>query len=729
MTRTQYAGLDYATAQDDLLARLQAQFAEDFNDFAVSSLAVVLIDLQSYGLDGLAFYLDKRAGEAYLATARTRGAVARLTRQLGYKMRSAASASVDLQVSIPDTWAFTVPIPKGFLFEGPNDLTFEVAREVTFQAGETGGLATKVVPVFEGQAQSETFVSDGTANQAFALRRARDGKYVIAGTVTVAVNGTTWSESEMLTFEASNQFEVGYNDEPPMLRFGDGIAGNIPPSGATITATYRASSGAAGRVVKETITEPVTPLVVSFTTIPMTVSMPTGSSGGDDPESLDQARQGAPLTWKSRQVAVTRSDYEGLAASYADPLAGRVAVAQAFATRSADADLFLQEQVREIRAAAIAPVSPTAAAIADARVRLDDAVGDLVSMVTQTSGLLTSLSTVQTEVGAIQTVARQVETSAANLATTAGSVTAAAAAAKAALLGFTIVSPSTPEQIRQTTLDTFNGRLDTITASAALLAAAGGTMGGQAASQLTSLSAVRDGLADIGHTVTPGTRLYALDQLRQAIAASLGVSVPASGVFLDLVAIEDAVVDAGNGIYAAIYAATEEIIGHLDQILAADCQANLVTVPILSRDASGFYTAPSTSLIQSLQAHLDARKEVTQVVKVVSGASYLVPAVLAIRVGVVSGGSLSLVQTAIAAAVDGILRGRKPRVSLYLSDFDGLKTIGGVAFVNVQIQGYLSGTTLLYDKLDGSGNLILGESELATKGSVTVTPEYAPAVS
>jgi hypothetical protein len=315
------AALDFATASDELLLRLQAQFVEDFNDFAVSSLAIILLDLEAYGLDGLGYYLDRRALECYFATATTRQAVTRLCRQLGYKMRGGVAASTDVTVTVPDLYAFAVPIPKGFLIRGPNGLVYEVARAVTFLAGETGGAVAKNLPCFEGQSYAESFVGDGTANLTCALRRAGT-KFVVPGTVVVTVNGVVWAEEEFLTFGPTNQYEVGYTEDPPRVRFGDGAIGAIPPTSASIQVS--ACSGAAGRVAKETLTEPVTPLVVNFTTIALTLSNPAASTAGDDPESVEEARENAPRAWKARGVAVTQGDYEGLARSFADPLAGRI---------------------------------------------------------------------------------------------------------------------------------------------------------------------------------------------------------------------------------------------------------------------------------------------------------------------------------------------------------------------------------------------------------------------
>lgn len=720
-----FSGADFDSINDALLARLQAQFAADFNDASVSSLMVVLLDLEAYGLDGLSFFMDRRATEAWLSTARTRTAVARITRQLGYKMRSAVAASVDVSCTIPDTFAFSIPIPKGYLLQGPNDLVFEVARDVTFLAGETGGIATKILPCFEGQTFSESFVSDGSANQTFELRRAGT-KYVVRGTAVLSVDGTTWSESEMLSKGDTPQYEVGYNDEPPTLRFGDGIAGAAPATGAAITITYLATSGAAGRVAKDSITAPVTPLVVAFQTITLTLNNPAGSTAGDDPEALEEAKDKAPQTWKARQVAVTQPDYEALGSSFADPLAGRVAVAQAFCVRSADNDLTLQSALDLIRSTTQLPVAPVGSAVSQIRTALDTIRTELANLDTLLTGLGATNTGLDANLSTLITTARQIEAAASGLGATSSSIAGASAAAKAMLGTFAL---ALVDQIRQTTLDSLNSQMDTITAGAAVVTTAAGQVGSGVSSELSTLGTARTALRGAGlDTVTAGTSLYAAEQARSTIETQVGVLTPTpTGIYANVEVVDTWIVDGATNMYNGIDAACVAVFDHVDQILAADCKSNLVQVPILARDAGGFYAAPSSSLIQALQSYLDGRKEVTQVVEVVSGEESLVPAVISIRLGVKTGFSLSLLQTAALAAVDGILRGRKFGQSLYIApDFDRIGQIEGAAFVNVRLLGYYDtdGVTVLADLLDASGNLIVPRSRVVTKGLVTVSTEY-----
>jgi hypothetical protein len=198
----------------------------------------------------------------------------------------------------------------------------------------------------------------------------------------------------------------------------------------------------------------------------------------------------------------------------------------------------------------------------------------------------------------------------------------------------------------------------------------------------------------------------------------------------DLAGVADALdPDLANNAAATVSVAITNIDNHVDGILAADCQANLVTVPILVRDSAGFYTAPSNGLVDSLQTYLTERKEVTQTVRVVSGEDFLIFPVLVVRIGVSQGYSLEQTRTAAETAIDGVLIDRSFGVDLYVSDLvEAIKALEGVVFTNVTISGYkvFGSSTVLTDKLDTEGNLIIEDSEVITKNTgddISVTPE------
>jgi hypothetical protein len=714
LNRVSYIGFDFDSHVDELRARTQVRFASVFNDFTQTSLGVLLLDHTAYALDTLSWYLDRRVTDLYTYTARTRRSVALLTRQSGYKMSAAIASSVDLQVGLAQTYIFAVPIPKGFQFEGPDDLIFETAEAVSYAPADPA----KSIPAYEGETIVETFVSDGSANQVFELRRVPDDKSIANG-MELSVDGAPWVESEMLTFDATDQFEVGYNNDPPTLEFGDAIAGNIPVTGATIEATYVATRGKAGQVSSGTIVAPVNALVVGFQTIELEVTNPEGSKGGDDLETLEQAKNYAPRVWKSRKVAVTQEDYESLAGAYTDPLAGRVAVARAISARSAALDLELQNLLADINLTVAAPVPIVDAAIAAITTALDTVDTALAALETTFVDIASKSTDIDTNADGSITSLRSAKNKTQQVEIDATDTKTEADAGKGVV---DAIGPVGADRLSAATRDTLKGNFDTIKGFADSILTAAGDILTQATNAISSMGTIQDLAVDIGLTVaTSGSLLESAEADRTTIETEVGVvGPPATGIREDVEAIDDAVTD----VTSEVSDLTDDVYDHVDRFLAKDCSANLIVVPILTRDAGGFYAAPTVALMRSLKTYLDERKEVTQTVEVSSGEDYLVPAVVTVRVGVATGHSLNVVQTAVEAVTDGVLRERAFNQSLYVDEFyTAFESIAGIAFINVKIDGYLDGTTVRTDKLDAEGNLILGESEVITKGTVTVTPE------
>jgi hypothetical protein len=703
INRVAYSGYDFDTWLDEFRNRLQAQFGAIYNEFAVSSQGQVLFDHVAYALDTLSFYLDRRASDLYLISARTQESVARLTRQLGYKMSSAVASSVDLQVSLTQTYPFAVTIPVGFQFVNTEGFIFEVSESVVILSGDTGPVT---VPAYEGETVSENFVSEGTVNQEFRLDRVPSGKFVVAGRFEVLVDGSPWERQDFIEYGTNDVYEVNTERSPATLEFGDGIAGNVPAQGASIVATYVATSGKTGRVAENTITAARSNLVVNFTTIPLVVNNPESAVGGDDPETLAQARSQAGRVFKSRQVAVTQQDHETLAQSFAGPVAGRVAVAKAFVARGATSDLTFQEQETIINNAVDANATAVSGALADITTALD-------SMVTSLSTLATTLTSIATEVTAIDSnaaaaiaVARTSKNNAAGIAADAGTLAADLTAINAG---------------DDSTDALTDGTLALLLAQTTSLSSDGTTIQAALNGQISTLGLIQDDAADIGLTVSdPDSLLLTADTARQSIATEVGDSTVPSGIYADVVTIDDA----QSGLDTTVETALTAIENHIDRILSDECKTNLVSIPILARDAGGFYTAPSSQLINDLQSYLDERKEVTQVPEVVSGEQFLVRAVIRVRAGVTSGFSDSVLSTSIQAAIDGVLRGRAFGASLFLDElYNVLSTLDGLSFVNVTIEGEDVNGTTDASNLDDEGNLIVTEGKVITKGTTTVNTE------
>ena len=694
INRARFASKDFFTFIDDLISRIQLLFVTEFNDFVSSGTGVMLIDMVSWACETLSFYIDRQASESYLATARLRRSINRLVRQVGYKMMPATAASADLEVTLTQVYAFNVTIPIGFQFQGPNNLIFEATEAVTFPAGEGPTSAPRIVSVREGYTKIERFTSDGTKNQAFRLQPG-GGRYVAEGTVSCRVDGALWAESSFITFDATNQYEIDYNMVPPLVRFGDALAGNVPPNTVDIEVTYVSTGGEAGLVMHNTITDVVAPLIVAFTNIGLHITNPDPTSGGAPQESLESAKANAPLYFAARNVAVVQSDYVSLSQNYSDPTAGSVAVAQAFVALGAEDDLTLQGLLNNIRAITEPLTTTIEGYVTQAEADLASLGGERSSAQAENSGIGSSLATIATKSGDARTSVQSVKNNAIQLQAQASagqskvaSIPAAGASqltvADAAELTGYFTSVSSEASVIDSDADTAEGKLDDID-SEVTDAQADQT---QVTSDLASVAVLESSIAT------------QLDNISTGMQTSFETSIETQ---------------------------LQAIYDHVDGFLSSNCKSNLVQVPILTLDVDGFFQAPSTVLMRSLEAYLRARKEVTQSVEVVSGEAWLVRADIVGTIGVIEGYVQSTVLSNVLKAIDDLLRGRRFGNSLRLSDVytsiqpDPMTGMGGVEGVDYAVFTITGPVAFL----NPSGNLVISEKYVISKGMVTLTAETA----
>lgn len=707
LTRVRYAGLDFDTHEDEILARLQVKFASVFNDFAVSSLGIMLVDIFSFGLDTLSFYLDRRATDNFMVTTRTRASAARLARQLGYRPGPASASSVDIDVSLGTVYPFVVTIPIGFQFTGPSGLIFEAQESLTFSPGD---LSVQTLTASEGETLTATFFSNAEANQVYDVGNVPSGKFIVGkGTTgqsrTIAeVDGDSWVEQEFLQFGDTTQFEMGYVDSPPTVRFGDGIAGRIPDNGAEVKVTYFASTGVNGAATAGTITKATRPLVISFQQISLVINNQEGTSGGSDPESLSSIKANAPAVFKSRNVNVTLEDYEARSQSFVDPVFGAIAVARAINVRGASDDAFLSSRLTTINAqsSSYAPtVDAAVAAILASLALIDTSVTDAQ---TDDATLQSSIATVASEEINARTATEANRTAAGVAQANSASVSADLSSLTAAINAYAIANSTT---ITTTDKNILLNLINAATAKNNEVSSQASTILSNVTTATTALDAI-NAQADVAEV-----RRAAIRADVDAVAVqSTAVDTNASDLSTDVTTIEN-----------TITTLTDEVATHVDSFLSNECKSNLIEVPVLTLDSEGFYVVPTNGLQKSLQAYLDGAKEVTQVVKVTGVSSLLVAADISVLVGVLTGYNEATVRSRVEAAILNVLRkrafGNKLRLSeLYAPVAPELDNVPfeGVEYVNIEITGPIG-------HLDVDGGLAVSEYEVVTRGTITVTSE------
>lgn len=310
-----YTSRDYESIRADMIRLIRARIpfwtAENPSDFGVA-----LVEAFAYGIDGLHYYLDRVANEAYLPTAVQRESLYAIADMFNYTPRRAVPATAYLEFRNATQADILLPAGTRVQASVPGQSgavlkNFEVQND-TFLAAGTAVADTKVSDVLsiEGRTyRDETIgVSNGFVGQKFFLPRTSVLSTSIRITTQLGDSTVEWTEVQSLQQEANptdRVFEVlQQTDGSSVVRFGDGLHGEIPGLHAIIRATYRVGGGTGGNVPANTINTIIEPVLYG-----VSVTNPDPASGGMNAESLDSIRINAARTYRSRDRAVTLADY------------------------------------------------------------------------------------------------------------------------------------------------------------------------------------------------------------------------------------------------------------------------------------------------------------------------------------------------------------------------------------------------------------------------------------
>lgn len=169
------------------------------------------------------------------------------------------------------------------------------------------------VEVYQQELQSQKNIgtSDGTTIwQEFNLPDID----ILEDTLVITINSVTWTKVDTFidSGAADTHFQLLYNtDNSSFIRFGNGTYGAIPGN-FSIYADYAIGGGENSNV--STI-DHINIYGGSDTNIEGT-SNPAAFTGGDSPEEITEIQRNAPLLLKSRDRAITSSDFIALSLNY-----------------------------------------------------------------------------------------------------------------------------------------------------------------------------------------------------------------------------------------------------------------------------------------------------------------------------------------------------------------------------------------------------------------------------
>lgn len=337
--KTNIFNLNY-TCQDfnSLKARLRdynkQQFAEKFNDYIESSLAIMLMENVAFCGDTLSFKIDQLANEVYIDTVTEKENAFRLSRLVGFEplpplaARSLFTATLNntLLTDVMLTTPLEIKTVSGntsivielFPADSDNNPLFE--ENITIPAGN---LVNSSIIGLEGQTFTDEAEGNGAVGQTITLAKSP----VIWGSVRVDVDGVRWEQVDYFTdSQKRREYRIEYDSNyVGYIVFGNNRAGLLPSSGSRIRITYRVGGGSVGNITAGSIDKNIVANVPGFDfVVPVGLKNYTRGQNGYDGDSVDDIRRKLPAYVKAQNRAVTGLDYKTLADQFANPYHGSI---------------------------------------------------------------------------------------------------------------------------------------------------------------------------------------------------------------------------------------------------------------------------------------------------------------------------------------------------------------------------------------------------------------------
>ena len=337
MAFAQISSLDFNDIKEALrqYLRRNSQFTD--YDYEGSTLSAI-IDLLSYNTYYTAFNTTMAVNESFLTSASLRDNIVAVAKQLGYTPKSVTSASAAVQLIVDYTAVAAVDprlvpqfvtLNRGNSFISSNelnraetyqfalmeDITVPVVNNTVYISNIEG---TSDLRITEGIYQTYKFVVDSQIpNQRFILPT----ENIDTNTIRVKVRESSLSSDLTSYVQAENILDIGPDDKIFFVQevediryellFGDGVLGTKLVDGQVIEVSYLVSSGSDGNFVKNfvfsgEIYDNEGRRVISN----VSITVVSGSEGGDDIEDPEVVRRNAPNFYSSQNRAVTLNDYK-----------------------------------------------------------------------------------------------------------------------------------------------------------------------------------------------------------------------------------------------------------------------------------------------------------------------------------------------------------------------------------------------------------------------------------
>jgi len=301
---------------DKLLKQFQdrVKLKATWKDTYRSSTGQMLIELFSYLGELVLYYIERRAEESYLDTAKLKSSVMNIVRILNYKPKRKVSSKGVVRFVLDNPHDKKIFIPKFTEAETQDGTKFLTVKDAIIVPGQL----EIDVEAIQGSLVETTRSATGLAYQEYHI----DDVDVEEDNLWIYIDGEEWTavDSFILSENTSKHYRIRPElDDTLTVVFGDGVRGKTPPNGAEILIRYIKTAGKEGNVYETGKIVKLNSLIFDEDEKLVQDISVTNSSlflGGDDAESIEEIKYYAPKVFKTGDRAVHKEDFQVLLQSY-----------------------------------------------------------------------------------------------------------------------------------------------------------------------------------------------------------------------------------------------------------------------------------------------------------------------------------------------------------------------------------------------------------------------------
>jgi len=329
-----YTNQDFWSMKARLVDFIKERFANDFNDFVESQIAIMLIENWAFLADTLSFKIDQIANEIFIDTVSEVDNAFRLALLVGFRplppIASRSKWSAELNNLLATDMIITTPLPVNIntedgpktieLFQADSNFQPMFDEDIVISAGNF--LNNNIIGL-EGVTRTQGFVGSGDVSQAYTLSFGP----VVWGSIRVKVDGNEWEEVEYFTdSQPRREFRVEYDpDYNGYVIFGNNTAGQIPSVGSQIQVTYRTGGGVSGDIVTGSVEFQQNFIVQGFDfRVPVTFRNYTKGEFGYDGDTIEDIKRKLPPYLRTQNRIVSNDDFDTIVNQFSTQYSGSI---------------------------------------------------------------------------------------------------------------------------------------------------------------------------------------------------------------------------------------------------------------------------------------------------------------------------------------------------------------------------------------------------------------------